>query len=672
MTTEPRLAWTQLEKLFTVILCINDDGEIVYSSETPRRHLPALTNGRSFFDIFKLLRPTAARSVPEVREHVTSLFLVKSLDERFAMRGQMVETTWNGKPVLCFCGAPWVFWMNSHCPDIKLGMDDFSPQDSQLDQLFLMTTEQRMVSDLEKLNGELQEAKLDAEVAQATKSAMFARMSHEMRTPLNGVVSALSLMGDEEVGPKAQELLALAESSSRNLLHVINYVLDISKIEDGDEVFESTIFELPLLLRGVTDIVRARAVEKNLDLSWYISPLLSSYYLGDKAKLRQCLLNLITNAIKFTHSGSVTVRALPSTSSGEEFVRFEVEDTGRGISKENQQLIFEPFWTGSSATPDHEAGTGLGLDLVRRYVEVMDGSLGVTSQPGRGSLFWLDVPLEVGLEESLGQSAGAPLAADVPTRFQGTVLLVDDNSTNMLLGRLILESLGVTVEEAKDGSVAVKRALSETFDLVLMDLNMPVMDGVAATTNIRRERDGTELPIVALTAYASSEERDRCLRLGMNDYLTKPIVRDRLAEQLNRWLPADVTSEPQAKRDITQEKAPEPDLPPELATDVLDDLRAQIGDASLATVLDQFESEVQSRWTSYAQATAEGELEAMIREVHTLASTCRSLGLSRAGEHFAALEEQMRESQSAPAGDLSASEQLLQSGLGALAEFRKV
>ncbi|EED31684.1 sensor protein GacS [gamma proteobacterium NOR5-3] len=674
MNTEPRLSWKQLEKLFTVIMCINDDGEILYSSETPKRHIPTLSEGSRFFDLFKLLRPAGARNVTEVRKHLTSLFLVKSVDERFAMRGQMVKTTWEGTPVLCFCGSPWVFWMNAHCPDIKLGMNDFSAQDSQLDQLFLMTTEQRMVSDLEKLNGELQQAKQDTESAQMAKNALFARMSHEMRTPLNGVVSALSLLGDHPMSAQAQDLLRLASSSSRNLLHVINYVLDISKIEAGEEVFDATVFELNTLLRSVTDIVRARAVEKRLELSWSVSPLLSDLYVGDKSKLRQCLLNLVTNAIKFTDSGSVAVRALPSAS--EDAVRFEVEDTGSGISADDKPRIFEPFWTGMNDNLSQERGTGLGLDLVRRYVAVMHGTLGVASHIDRGSLFWFEVPLEVGSEESLDALDTMPETQNVPARFKGRVLLVDDNSTNMLLGRLILESLGVTVEEACDGSVAVKKALSKPFDLVLMDLNMPVMDGVAATTLIRKERSEDVLPVVALTAYASSEEKERCLQVGMNDYLTKPIVRDRLAEQLNRWLDAETESErPGIRKDpiaapMTSEE--EVDAPPTLATDVLDELRAQIGEASLTAVLEQFEAEVNSRRQQFSAAIAAADLHAIVREAHTLASTCRSLGLARAGMYFAMLEQQMRDSSIAATDEnLTEANELLRGGLKALDDYRQ-
>lgn len=670
MKTEPRLTWSQLEKLFTVIMCINDEGEILYSSETPKRHIPTLGEGSQFFDHFKLLRPAGARNITEVRKNLTSLFLVKSADERFAMRGQIVETTWKGQDVLCFCGSPWVFWMNAHCPDIKLGMSDFSAQDSQLDQLFLMTTEQRMVSDLEKLNSELQRAKQDTEAAQLAKNALFARMSHEMRTPLNGVVSALSLLGDHKMSAQAQDLLGLAKSSSRNLLHVINYVLDISKIEAGDEVFDATVFELNTLLRSVTDIVRARAVEKRLELSWSVSPLLSELYIGDKSKLRQCLLNLITNAIKFTDVGSVTVRALASAS--EDSVRFEVEDTGAGISADDKHLIFEPFWTDMSDTLGEERGTGLGLDLVRRYVDVMGGTLGVASHIGRGSLFWFEVPLDISIEESNTFLDFTPQLLDIPTRFTAKVLLVDDNNTNMLLGRLILESLGVTVEEASDGAIALERALSEPFDLVLMDLNMPVMDGIAATAEIRKHRTKDELPVVALTAHVSSEEKERCLRIGMNDYLSKPIVRDRLAEQLNRWLAADKSQDDHESTATIIEDASDSDTPPILAADVLDKLRAQIGDDSLGAVLDQFEAEAQSRWEAFSEAIVAAQLDTMIREAHTLASTCRSLGLARAGEHFAILEQQMRDSGNAVSqDDASTSDELLHSGLDALGEYRK-
>ncbi|MEM9398455.1 MAG: ATP-binding protein, partial [Pseudomonadota bacterium] len=592
MNTNAALDWEQLTGLFTVVLALDDRGRVLRASDTALRHAPELGPGVSFFDFFVLLRPAGTTDIAGLRKHLHSLFLMKTLDERFAVRGQMLDLFLDGEPRLCFCGSPWLFWMNANCPDVKLGMGDFSPQDSQLDQLFLMTTEQRMVADLEKLNSELKNAKQETEAAQKTKNALFARMSHEMRTPLNGVVSALSLLADKELPSEARKLLGLAHSSSRNLLHVINYVLDISKMESGEDTLDKTVFALPRLLKSVTDIIRARAVEKNLELVWRTSPQLGQMYAADKAKLRQCLLNLVTNAIKFTDAGSVVIRAVPSALGVEGQVRFEVEDTGRGISEEHQEKIFEPFWTDAEPSTGEEAGTGLGLDIVRRYVNLMHGEVGVISKLGRGSLFWFEIPLEASDQETALNDAEHSIGAQVPDRFDGRVLLVDDNATNRMLGRMILESLGLVIDEANDGGEAVEKSLAEPFDLVLMDISMPVLDGVDATKKIRKRLGPAELPIVALTAYASTEEKERCLHAGMNDYLTKPIVRDRLAEQLNRFLnrrPEIDGADIDGGEDLGDE------VDPPLVKEVLNDLREQIGDANLGTVLDQFEGEVRIR-----------------------------------------------------------------------------
>ena len=309
--TDIDMQWAQLARLFSVVIGVDAAGRIMHASDSPRSHLPELSVGAGFFELFTVLRPAGISDVDGLRRKEDSLFLIKDVRSRFAARGQFVEIRSLGSPVLCFCGSPWLFWMNANCPEVKLGLRDFSPQDSQLDQLFLMTTEQRMVSDLEKLNAELKSAKRETEEAQRTKDALFARMSHEMRTPLNGVVSALSLLADEALNDDARKLVTLAQSASRNLLHVINYVLDISRIEAGDARLEPMTFDLGGLLKAVTDIVRARAVEKGIDLQWRVSPQLARYYIADRAKIRQCLLNLVTNAIRFTPHGGVTISALP-------------------------------------------------------------------------------------------------------------------------------------------------------------------------------------------------------------------------------------------------------------------------------------------------------------------------------------------------------------------------
>lgn len=665
--TGDALSWRELSKLFTAVLCIDDEGRVVYASDLIREYLTDELLGGELFRVFEFQRPRAVRDMSALRDHLGALFLMKARDGSFAARGQFVEATWEGGPVICFCGAPWLFWMTENRPDVKLGMSDFSAQDSQLDQLFLMSAEQRMVADLEKLNADLQQAKRETERAQEAKDAFFAHMSHEMRTPLNGVVSALALLADEPLDESAERLLSLAQRSSRNLLQVINYILDVSKIESAGGRLDEDPINLPRLMQAVTDIVRARAEERGLNLHWHRAEGVGEGFIGDKSKLRQCLLNLVTNAIKFTRAGIVVVRALPGAENDGGTVRFEIEDTGIGISPEDQQRIFEPFWTSGGLNAGADGSTGLGLDIVRRNVEIMGGELGLISEPGKGSVFWFEIPLQASDEAAEHSNDNTPKDVEVPRRFAGDVLLVDDNSTNMTLGRMILESLGVTVDEASDGAEAVHKATTRPYDLVLMDINMPVMDGVEATRRIRLSLDDEALPIVALSAYASSEEQQRCAEAGMNDYLTKPIVRERLGEQLNRWLRPSESTEQTAQQQNDGNDATV--MAPALDEEVLAQLRKQIGDENVSVVLDQFEAEVNDRWHSAEQCFQAGDREQLIREIHTLSSTCRSLGLTDAGEYFQAMEASLRDSDSGPE-DLPGARSRLDRGLDALAGYR--
>jgi signal transduction histidine kinase/DNA-binding response OmpR family regulator len=626
----------QLSSLFSIVLQLDGEGRIVRASDTFQRHMPDYEAGVPLFSLLDIVRPATANGWDEALEHLDSLFLLTANTGDFAIRGQLLPTPPSEDYSYIFCGSPWLSWISDHAPGTRLGMDDFAAQDSQLDQLFLMTTEKRMVSDLEKLNSALKQAKRETELAQEARAALFARMSHEMRTPLNGVISALSLLSDAKMSEEAREVLRLAESSSNNLLHVINYVLDMSKIESGGNAVEQVMFNLRELLESVTDIVRTAANEKDLDLRWEAAPDLAEVFIGDKPKLRQCLINLVSNAIKFTEKGSVTLRVMPSPRDKEgQKLRFEVEDTGIGISQEHRKRIFEPFWTGAASG---EKGTGLGLDIVRRAVEMMGGVVGVVSAPGAGSVFWLDIPLTEAETEAEAQSGQKPAgiesaAAASPSHcYSGRVLLVDDNQTNLILGRKILETMGVTVEVAQSGEEALSLCWKRHYDLVFMDISMPGMDGVHTTIRIRERFDGEQLPVVALTAYASTEEERRCLAVGMNHYLIKPIVREQLAEQLQRFLGRGNAVGGGV------EKASETDAGGLLNADTLDTLIEQIGAEGVEAVIEQFRREAPLREARFQQAMSEGDVAAAQREAHTLGSTCLSLGLDRAGLDFRAAE----------------------------------
>ena len=629
------ISWESLEALFSVVMCIDESMSITYASDTLAKFVPESRNNPRLVDVFRVLRPTSLTTFAEAHASVNSLCLLVAKDGQFAIRGQLVPLVYEDENTLCFCGAPWLFWLNSHSPDVHLSLNDFSTQDVQLDQLFFMSTEKRMVEDLEALATDLQATKTALEKAQVAQTEFFSQMSHELRTPLNGVVSAVSLLEQLPLGDQQAELVAFAKSSSENLMQVINYVLDVSKLGQMDEG-DKEEFNCPGLLRSAISVVKAKANEKALQLQLDISEDLPQYVSGNSACLRQTLLNLMINAIKFTTEGSVTLHVRQLARKGDDCrLRFEVIDTGSGISRQHQQRIFEPFFSLAPAvSTGNESSTGLGLDIVRRNVEKMGGELGLVSSPGEGSTFWFEVPLTA----TEGGETTAP--TDKPDQkfesvetLSGRVLLVDDNDTNLLLGSMILESLGLDVVKACNGIEAVAAARQYQPDLVLMDISMPDISGLEATRQIREFADADSLPIVALTAHVDSREKIACQDAGMNGYLTKPIVRESLVEELVRWLRGNGHHSPALVDEA-----------------VLQDLIRQIGQDNLRTVVDKVQTEALQRWEELREAAGNGDMATAQRHVHSLGSIFRSVGLIPAGDAFAAIESKLRAGEGLEAG----------------------
>ncbi|QFU77162.1 response regulator [Halioglobus maricola] len=606
----------QLQRLFSIVMCVDRDLRIVHASETLQRFVPALEKEAPLFELFKLQRPRSVNDFDTMCEHMDSLFMMQANDDSFAIRGQVILLRPPGGDLLCFCGSPWLLWLTTNRPELNLGLGDFAPQDAQLDQLFYMSTEKQMVADLELLNSELNEAKEKLEALQVERNAFFAQMSHEMRTPLNGVVSALALLQGEQLSESADKLVQLGHKSSKNLMQVINYVLDVAKIEATESQGEVE-FELGLLLEESLDTVRASAQEKGLEARIDLVPQLPLGFRGDAERLRQALLNLLVNAVKFTQTGGVTLRACPGTVEGQA-VRIEVIDSGAGIHPDDVENVFQPYWSRvDDKQPIGQSGTGLGLDIVRRNVEAMGGILGVTSQQGRGSTFWLELPLEQLEARELDVAAGTE---SVPqASLSGRVLLVDDNETNLMLGSMILGGLGLSVTTVSSGEEAVERAAGH--DLILMDINMPGIDGLEATRRIRASVDVADVPVLALTAYASSLERVAATEAGMNDYLTKPVDRGQLTSALAKWLSPDPAAPVQAVANVDR--------------DVFDSLLAELGTKNLRRVLEKFAQESAKRSEALSAAASAKEVA---HEAHTLSSTCGSFGLVALAGELAELE----------------------------------
>jgi signal transduction histidine kinase/ActR/RegA family two-component response regulator len=378
-------------------------------------------------------------------------------------------------------------------------------------------------------------------LAQA-KSEFLAKMSHEIRTPLNGVIAAADLMAATQLNDEQHELLDTLRLSAKTLLGIINDILDFSKIEAGRMVLETLPFTPTVLVEEVVSIMAPAAHSKGLTVRTELSSSLPHSVAGDPLRLRQILLNFVGNAIKFTACGEVVIRAmrLKKGEGQSAWLRFEVQDTGVGIPPEKQAGIFDAFTQADSSVTRQYGGTGLGLAICKRLVELMGGQIGVYSQPGQGSCFWFEVPLPVvqenAPEETTAQPSGSALNSH---ELDGVrVLLVEDNPVNQKVAIRMLQKLGCVVELAENGQQALEKLERASYDIVLMDMQMPVMDGLTATRLLRQreQQTGHHQVVIALTANAMQTDRELCLDAGMDDYLSKPLTLDALQVMLLRWV----------------------------------------------------------------------------------------------------------------------------------------